>query len=175
MTPTTPLCCAPEAFNLLARQLPVINSPDALLNGAIAISMHQMDKVDAGAVDAKLQKFADTVRSRVRGSQPQALLAHLHELLFDELGFTGNAEDYYNPINSYLPAVLEMKKGLPITLSLVYKIVADRLGLRTWGVGLPGHFLIGMETDGKMMLVDPFAAGRILTPDEAHDRMIGQF
>jgi len=175
MTPTQPLCCSPEAFNLLARQLPVINSPDALLNGAIAIAMHQMDKVDAAAVDATLQQYTDTIRSRVRGSQPQALLAHLHEFLFDELGFTGNADDYYNPINSYLPAVLEMKKGLPITLSLVYKVVADRLGLRAWGVGLPGHFLVGIESDGATMLVDPFAGGRMLTPDEAHDRMIEQF
>jgi len=175
MTPTQPLCCSPEAFNLLARQLPVINSPDALLNGAIAIAMHQMDKVDAAAVDATLQQYTDTIRSRVRGSQPQALLAHLHEFLFDELGFTGNADDYYKPINSYLPAVLEMKKGLPITLSLVYKVVADRLGLRAWGVGLPGHFLVGIESDGATMLVDPFAGGRMLTPDEAHDRMIEQF
>jgi regulator of sirC expression with transglutaminase-like and TPR domain len=175
MTPVTPLCCAPEAFNLLARQLPVINSPDALLNGAVAIAMHQMENVDPAKVDAELQRFADTVRARVRGSQPQALLAHLHEFLFDEMGFSGNAEDYYNPINSYLPAVLESKKGLPITLSLVYKIVADRLGLRAWGVGLPGHFLVGTESEGKLVLIDPFADGRMLTPDEAHDRMIEQF
>lgn len=175
MMPTTPLCCSRESFNLLARQLPVINSPDALLNGAIAISMHQMDKVDAGAVDATLQQYVDTIRSRVHGSQPQALLAHMHQFLFDELGFTGNCDDYYNPINSYLPAVLEMKKGLPITLSLVYKIVAERLGLRAWGVGLPGHFLVALDCGEATMLVDPFANGRILTPDEAHDRMIEQF
>jgi regulator of sirC expression with transglutaminase-like and TPR domain len=175
MTPVTPLCCAPEAFNLLARQLPVINSPDALLNGAVAIAMHQMESVDPAKVDAELQRYADTVRARVRGSQPQALLAHLHEFMFDEMGFSGNSEDYYNPINSYLPAVIESKKGLPITLSLVYKIVADRLGLRAWGVGLPGHFLVGTESEGKLMLIDPFAGGRMLTPDEAHDRMIEQF
>ena len=59
------------------------------------------------------------------------------------------------------------KKGLPITLSLIYKIVADRLGLRAWGVGLPGHFLVGVESDGAKMLVDPFAGGRMLTADEA--------
>jgi regulator of sirC expression with transglutaminase-like and TPR domain len=175
MTSSQPLCCSPEAFNLLARQLPVVNSPDALLNGAVAIAMHQMDGIDPAAVDATLQKYTDTIRSRVRGTQQQALIAHLHEYLFDELGFTGNAEDYYNPINSYLPAVLEMKKGLPITLSLVYKIVADRLGLKAWGVGLPGHFLVGLESDGATMLVDSFAGGRMLTPDEAHDRMIEQF
>ena len=140
MKPTLPLCCSSRSFGLMARQLAAINSSDALLQGAIAISMHQMEEVDPAAVDATLQKYADSVRSRVRGHQPQALLAHLHEFLFEEEGFAGDTEDYYNPLNSYLPAVLERKKGLPITLSLVYKIVAERLGLRAWGIGTAGTF-----------------------------------
>jgi regulator of sirC expression with transglutaminase-like and TPR domain len=170
--PSLPQCCSPDAFKLLSRQVESINSPDALLNGAIAISMHQMEQVNPGHVDAQLQKYADTVRKRVRGGQTQAILAHLHEVLFEQEGFLGNSEDYYNTSNSYLPAVLATKRGLPITLSLVYKIVAERLGLRTWGVGLPGHFLVAVEeAPKKMILVDPFAQGRILTPQEAHERM----
>lgn len=175
MSPTLPLCCSPRAFNLLARQVSTVNSSDALLQGAVAIAMHQMEDVDPSTVDATLQGYADTVRSRVRGSQQQALLAHLHEFLFEELQLCGNTDDYYNPGNSYLPAVLETKHGLPITLSLVYKLVAERLGLRTWGVGLPGHFLIGVEMNGAPMLIDPFAQGRVLTPDEAHSRLQEMF
>src|SRR5581483_2179123 len=175
MSPTLPLCCSPRSFNLLARQVATVNSSDALLQGAIAIAMHQMEDVDPAAVDATLQEYADTVRSRVRGSQPQALVAHLHEFLFDELQFCGNPDDYYNPGNSYLPAVLETKRGLPITLSLVYKLVAERLGLRTWGVGLPGHFLIGVDCGGSPLLIDAFAGGRMLTADEAHARMQEMF
>jgi regulator of sirC expression with transglutaminase-like and TPR domain len=171
MKPALPLCCAPEAFNLLARQVGQIESPDALVHGATAIAMHQLDNVDVADVDATLQRYADTVRSRVRGSQPQAMIAHLHDVLFDEEGFTGNEDDYYNTANSYLPEVVRTKRGLPITLSLVYKIVAERLGLRAWGVGLPGHFMCGIEVDEKIMLVDPFAAGRLITVDEAHARM----
>lgn len=171
MSPSLPLCCGSPAFKLLSRQVSSINSPDALLNGAIAIAVHQMDNVDPASVDAMLQQHADTVRSRVRGNQPQALLAHLHEYLFTELGFAGNIEDYYNPYNSYLPAVIATKRGLPITLSMIYKIVAERLGLRAWGVGLPGHFLVGVECGGTEMLVDTFAGGRIITPDEAHARL----
>src|SRR5436190_14798871 len=170
MSPSLPLCCSPQSFHLLAKQLPTINSPDALLNGAIAIAMHQMEDVDPAAVDATIQQYADDIRSRVRGNQPQAVLAHLHGYLFDELGFSGNTEDYYNTANSYLPAVLESKRGLPITLSLVYKLVAERVGLRSWGVGLPGHFLIGVEVSGASMLIDPFAGGRLLTEVEAHAR-----
>jgi len=175
MSPNLPLCCTPRSFNLLARQVPAINSPDALLQGAVAIAMHQMEDVDAAAVDATLQSYADAIRSRVRGRQSQALLAHLHEFLFEEMDFRGNTDDYYNPANSYLPAVLESKRGLPITLSLLYKIVAERLGLRAWGVGLPGHFLIGLEIDGAGMLIDTFARGRILTPEEAHERLQEMF
>jgi regulator of sirC expression with transglutaminase-like and TPR domain len=170
--PALPQCCVPEAFEILARQVDSINSPDALLNGAIAISMHQMPQVNPTAVDRQLQKYADLVRKRVHGQQVQAILAHLHQVLFDEEGFRGNTEDYYNPSNSYLPAVLATKRGLPITLCLVYKIVAERLGLRTWGVGLPGHFLVAIEeAPRRAVLVDPFAGGRILTVDEAHDRI----
>jgi regulator of sirC expression with transglutaminase-like and TPR domain len=171
MNPALPLCCAPESFNLLARQVPAIESPDALVHGATAIAMHQLDNVDVGEVDSTLQRYADTVRSRVRGSQPQAILAHLHDVLFEEEKFTGNQEDYYNTSNSYLPEVLRTKRGLPITLSLIYKVVAERLGLRAWGVGLPGHFLCGVDVDASIMLVDPFAGGRIITVDEAHSRM----
>lgn len=175
MPQTLPLCCSNPAYALLARQVPAINSPDALLTGAVAVAMHHMEDVDLAAVDATLQGYVDTVRSRVRGQQPQAVLAHLHEFLFEEQGFLGNAQDYYNPLNSYLPAVLESKRGLPITLSLIYKVVAERLGMRAWGVGLPGHFVAGVEVDGAPMLVDAFAGGRIITPDESQARLRDTF
>src|SRR5215217_7179628 len=142
-----PVCCSPEAYALLSKAAASLESPDALLSGAVAIAMHQLDDVDAAAVDAQLQGYADTVRARVRGRQPQALLAHLHDVLFDEEGFRGNTDDYYAPANSYVPAVLETKRGLPITLSLIYKNVADRLGIRAWGVGLPGHFLVAVDLE----------------------------
>lgn len=171
MNPSLPLCSTRDSFRLLGKQLAQINAADALLYGATAISMHQIDNVDPAAVDAKLQFYADVVRGRVRGSQPQAIVAHLHELLFEEEGFTGDTDDYYNPANSYLPMALETKRGLPITLSLIYKIVAERLGLRVWGVGMPGHFLCGLDIDGAVMLIDPFNQGRMMTRDEAMERM----
>lgn len=193
--PKLPVCCSPAAYEALGKVAVAIESPDTLLIGAAAIAMHQMDDVDPAAVEAQLQGYADTARSRVRGRQPQALLAHLHAVLFDEEGFRGNTDDYYSPANSYVPAVLATKRGLPITLSLIYKSVADRLGLRAYGIGLPGHFLVAVEAgdgprrDGRSgrnapggdshspapMLVDPFAGGRILTADEAHARLQEMF
>ncbi len=93
MNPTLPLCCSTRAFRLLRQQIAVINSSDALVHGAVAIAMHQLEDADVSAVDCVLQRYADTVRSRVRGRQPQAILAHLHEVLFDEAGFVGDNED----------------------------------------------------------------------------------
>jgi len=175
MSPTLPLCCSPRSFALLTRQMRSISSPDALLQGAIAISMHQMEDVDPVAIDLMIQGYVDTIRSRVRGRQPQAILAHVHQFLFEELQFRGNTEDYYSPLNSYIPAVLETKQGLPITLSLLYKVIAERLGLRAWGVGLPGHFVVGLEIDGAPILIDAFSGGQLITRDEAHDRLKEMF
>ena len=176
MKPPLPLCCTPAAFNLMSKQAAAIHSPDALLEGAIAIALHQMDGVDAAQPDRVIQSYADTVRSRVRGAQPQALLAHLHQFLFEEQGFTGNGDEYYDTANSYIPSVLKSKRGLPISLSLLYKVVAERIGLRCWGIGLPGHFLVGVDAgDPSPLLVDPFHGGRLLTEDEARDRMHDTF
>jgi regulator of sirC expression with transglutaminase-like and TPR domain len=169
-----PLCCNRQAFALLSRQVPAIDSADALVNGAIAIAMHQVQDVDPAAVDATLQGYADSIRSRVRGPQPQAILAHLHGFLFDEQGFGHHAEDQTGTNSSYLPLVLQTKHGLPITLSLIYKVVAERLGLRAWGVGLPGHFMAAVEMGGATMYIDPFDAGRVLTREECHERVVEQ-
>jgi regulator of sirC expression with transglutaminase-like and TPR domain len=160
---------------MLRRQLVQIDSCDALLNGAIAIAMHQMPSVDPAYIDATIQTYAETVRKRVRGPQSQALLAHLHAHLFEEIGFAGNSENYYVASNSYLPAVLNSKRGLPITLCLIYKLVGQRVGLRVHGIGLPGHFMCAVETEQGMMLVDPFSGGRILTQDEAQDLVRERF
>ena len=171
MASPLPLCCNLKAFKLLSGQLPHLHKPNGLMQCACAVAMHHRPDVNVSQVDAMLSMHADAIRARVRGSQEQALVAHLHEYLFEEIGLRGNSEDYYNPGNSCLPVVLETKLGLPIALSLIYQLIAHRIGLKSWGVGLPGHFLAGIEVNGKTMLVDTFAKGRILTEDDAHDRM----
>jgi len=175
MFPNLPVCCSPKAFDLLKSQMRHVTSSDALLIGAVAIAMHKSPNADPARVDATIQQYADKIRSRVRGRQPQALLAHLHEYLFEELGFGGNTNEYYDPGNSYLPTILETKRGLPITLSLIYKLVAERVGLRAWGVPLPGHFVAGVDVQGSVMLVDAFNGGRVLSADEAHERIKQSF
>lgn len=159
----------------MASQKEIINSLDGLLNGAVAIAMHGVPGVQAADVDNALQTHVDTVRARVRGIQPQAMLAHLHGYLFDELGFIGDTEMYYNPANDYLPYVLEHKRGSVLMLSLVYKIVAERLGLVCWGVKVPGHFYMAVGTDNGPMLIDAFAGGRFVTAEEVNGKMQSTF
>ena len=86
--------------------------------------------------------------------------AELHEVLFEEWGFTGNAEDYYAPDNSYLPRVLQTRRGIPVTLSLIYKAVAQQVGLIVRDINTPVHFLAAVEVDRSWMIVDAFDSGQ---------------
>ena len=163
--------CRAHAYELFTCELPHLETTQGLWRAAIAVSMHELDDVDPVALDDAPAAIARQVRDRVRSDHPEALLAHLHEVMFDELGFTGNTEDYYDAANSYVPLVLERRLGLPITLTLVYKCVAERVGLRVHGVNAPWHFIAEVELDEGAMLVDPFCGGRTLKPAEAFEQM----
>jgi regulator of sirC expression with transglutaminase-like and TPR domain len=166
-----PTLCRPESFFLFKKQLPILESTLGLVRAAVAISMHAREDFESHEVERRMADLGKRVRGRVRSRQPQAVLAHLHEVLFEEEGFRGNADDYYNPLNSYLPAVLELRTGIPITLSLVYKVVAEHVGLKVTGVNAPGHFVLRVMTDEGWMIVDPFFCGGVLTEEEAFQRI----
>jgi regulator of sirC expression with transglutaminase-like and TPR domain len=166
-----PNVCRPEAFHLFAEQMPRVESTGGLVAAAVAISMHELEGVDLAAVRQRIDRLAARVRARVRSDNVQALLAHLHDVLFDEGGFTGNVDDYYNSLNSYIPAVLETRRGIPITLTLLYKAVAEPLGLEVEGINAPGHFMGRVKSDDGSMLVDPFSEGRLLSQEDAFQRI----
>lgn len=171
MKPSLPLCSKPVAYGLMVKQCQVLHKPAALLNGAVAIALQHDQRLDPTDIDAEITELAEAVTARVKGPQPQALMAHLHDVLFEEEGFTGNNDDYYIPANSFLPEVLKSRRGLPITLSLIYKLVCDKIGIPCEGIGLPGHFIVSVQVDDKPMLIDPFYGGCVLTIDEARQRM----
>jgi regulator of sirC expression with transglutaminase-like and TPR domain len=91
----------------------------------------------------------------------------MHQVLFDEMGFRGNEEDYFHVDNSLIPRVLETRRGLPITLCLIYKAVGESIGLKIEGVNSPTHFLVRVDLGRESMLIDPFHMGRMLTETEA--------
>jgi regulator of sirC expression with transglutaminase-like and TPR domain len=167
--PVHPACCHRAAWRMMQQAAGDIEAPASLLVGAVAISLHHLHDADFAEVDQTLQSMADAVRAAVRGPQPQAVVAHLHEMLFERLGFGGDSDDFFNPLNSYVPAALHLRRGLPITLSLIYREVGRRLGLDVRGVGLPGHFIVSVEMDGALAYVDPFHAGRLLSADDAFE------
>ena len=94
---------------------------------------------------------------------PTYLISVLNEYLFDELGFHGAEEDYYDPVNSFLNVVLDKKIGIPITLSILYSEVAKHIGLDLRIVGFPGHVIVKYK---KEMILDPFYRGRLLTIED---------
>lgn len=127
MPKPTPVACRPAAFRLFAAQLPRLATNRGLLRAAIAISMHELPDVDPDSVEQGFIDIAARIRRRLKNPMPEALLAHLHNELFDTLSLRGNVDDYYNAYNSYLPSVLATGLGIPISLSLVYTVVAREL------------------------------------------------
>ena len=134
-----------------------INVPRAALYFARSIAYPILD-VDHYL--ARLDELAETARPQVEAcaSLPERIEA-LSDFLFGQLEFTGNHSDYNDPRNSYLNCVLDRKMGIPISLTVMFTAVAQRLGMQSYGIGLPGHFIAGVYQNGSEVLVDPFNSG----------------
>jgi regulator of sirC expression with transglutaminase-like and TPR domain len=99
-------------------------------------------------------------------------ISMLNEYLFDELGFDGSEEDYYDPGNSFLNVVLDKKTGIPITLSIIYAEVAKSIGLDLQIIGFPGHVIVKYK---KKIILDPFYSGRLLTIEDLEEILTRNF
>src|SRR5206468_10470720 len=104
---------------------------------------------------ARLDELATRSAAARIGDRRRAL-ERVREFLFDEAGFRGNADDYYDPRNSCLNDVLDRRLGIPITLSVLIMEVGRRVGLEIQGIGLPGHFCVGARVGEELVLLDPF-------------------
>jgi regulator of sirC expression with transglutaminase-like and TPR domain len=118
---------------------------------------------------ARLALRLRTRLSRTAGAEEKVV--ELNQFLFDELGYTGNAEEYYDPRNSYLNEVIDRRTGIPITLSVLYMELGRKIGLPLEGVSFPGHFLVRVRMRGGMLVLDPFAGGEPQTEDELRARL----
>lgn len=145
--------------------------PVDLARVALLIARDAYSQMSPRAYLRRLDRLAEQVRPRLTGSLA-ARAANLSSFLFEECGFAGNADRYYDPRNSYLNKVIDRQVGLPITLSLVAMAVGQRAGLRVVGVGLPGHFIAKVIGDGEEVLFDPFHGGQFLDPD-ACEELVG--
>lgn len=143
---------------------PTIHIPRAALYLARSIAFPILDVDHYVSV---LNQLADAAFPQVQQAKDFAERTEaLSDFLFNISDFRGNREDYHDPQNSYLNCVIDRKLGIPITLGTIYIYVAQRLGMRAYGLGLPGHFIVGLYEEGQQILIDPYNAGRRLTlPD----------
>lgn len=172
-----PAYCRRAAYQALRAELPLLDTRRGLVRAACAVAAHEAAESQTAETFESLDSIVDAVRSRAPSESQHAMLAHLHDVMFDVLEFQGNTDDYYSPANSYLPSVVASRRGIPITIALVYKYVATGLGLKVHGVNAPGHFMVAVETteasQRSLMFVDPFYGGTLLSLPEAFER-IGQ-
>lgn len=129
---------------------------------ALTIALAEYPDLDIAGYLRRIDELAVEVRQRC-GADADVFrsIAALNYVLFKEQGFRGNRDDYYDPKNSFLNEVMERKRGLPITLSILYMELGQRIGLAVEGVGFPGHFLVKTKSAGDEIVLDPFNAGDV--------------
>ena len=127
-------------------------------------------EVEFTYVENSLNELAIGLRARIAGLEdPYEIVHSVNEFFLNELGFTGNAKDYYNPDNSILHRVLETHRGIPISLGIIYLLVGKRLNLPISGVGAPAHFLVKFVLEAKEIFVDVFNGGRVMSRKDAEE------
>ena len=143
----------------------------ALLEAAICVAHDDHPELDAQSVLAEIDLLAARLKAKLPADAPALRrLQSLNQFFFVELGFAGNVNNYYDRSNSYLHQVLATRRGIPITLALLYCELASQLGLTARGVSFPGHFLIKLRLPQGEVVIDPFN-GRSLSRDELDERL----
>ena len=143
-----------------------------LAEGALLIAADEYRDLDVDRYLARIADMGEVLRRRLRSdiSPTEALIA-LNRYLFDELGFSGNSADYYDPKNSFLNEVIDRRLGIPITLAVLYIEIGRRIGLRLEGVSFPTHFLVKCVLRDGAVIIDPYARGASLGLDDLQARL----
>lgn len=142
-----------------------------LLRATLLIARDEYPDLDVAEYEARWNAYEAELRPRIEsldGEQPR--LSAINRYLFDELGFTGNQKDYYDPRNSYINDVLDRKLGIPISLGVIQMELARRMGVPLEGVSFPGHFLVRLPVEGGLLVLDPYHKGRSVDADELRSR-----
>ena len=143
----------------------------ALVEAAICVAHDEHPAVDAQSVIGEIDRLAARLQARLPADAPPLRrLRALNQYFFVELGFAGNVNNYYDRRNSYLHEVLATRRGIPITLALLFIEMAGQLGLDATGVCFPGHFLIKLRMPQGEVVIDP-VNGRSLSRDELDERL----
>ena len=161
------------------RFLELAERPEPLLDLVEASLVIALEENPAVNIDRHLENvraWSDSVRGRLEGSRDiERLVETINRVLFDEEGFHGEDEDYYDPRSALLSEVLERHAGLPITLSVLYIELSRRAGVEATGVSLPGRFMVKFTGSFGVIVVDPFDGGRVLTTIELQKILDGMY
>ena len=141
------------------------------LEAAIAIGHDEEPSLDVQGVLSQIDTLAVRLKQRIPADAgAMQRLRYLNRYFFQELGFAGNVNDYYDPHNSYVHRVLATRRGIPITLALLYIEIAQQIGLDARPVSFPGHFLIKLKMPRGEVVIDPFT-GQSLSREALDERL----
>jgi len=156
-----------DYFSSLVRQ----DDSIPLFEAALAIAQDADPQLDLSATQAEVDVLAARLRRRLAADASNVQkLRLLNHFFYRELGFAGNINDYYNADNSYLQRVLRSRRGIPISLAIVYMELAQQIGLNVKGVSFPGHFLMKMSVQSGDIVLDPFN-GASLSREDLEERL----
>lgn len=143
-----------------------------LETGALLLARTVTPELDAGACCTTLDAIAHRCRELiVEPASTREKCRVLNRVLFHEWGFHGNVENHHDPRNSFLDQVLQRRTGIPLSLSILYLLVAERLGLELEPVGMPGYFVVGCYADAVPFFIDPFERGVFRDAEEMFARL----
>jgi regulator of sirC expression with transglutaminase-like and TPR domain len=160
------------SLDAFAAQLAREDDKIELARVSLMIAEDAYPSLDVEHYLAEFERLAQRLREQL--PQPhgaEECVVALNKFLFDDLGFWGNTDDYYDPRNSYLNEVMDRRTGIPISLAVVYMELGRRIGLPLEGVSFPGHFLVRLRLRGGMLVLDPFTGGVPQSEDELRQRL----
>jgi len=151
-----------------------------LLKGSIIVSQYQFPEITEDSIENEIEKIKQKVWLEINEENTAFEIVKIfNHVLFDILGFEANKTNFHSPYNSYIPAVLKNKKGNPLSLSVLYSIIAQKLEIPIYGVNLPNQFVLGFLDENRtlqmldnstnrnvLFYINPFSKGRIFDYNE---------
>jgi regulator of sirC expression with transglutaminase-like and TPR domain len=147
------------------------DSEFTLFEAAVSLAQDEYPDVDVQTVLGEVDQLLARLRRRLAADTGQVQkLRVLNQFFFQDLGFGGNANDFYDPDNSFIHRLLHTRRGIPITLAVLWMELAQGLGLAVRGVGFPGHFLVKVNLPMGQVVIDPLT-GKSMSREELSERL----
>lgn len=142
-----------------------------LLEAAASLAQDEYPDLDIQQVLGDVDQLQARLRRRISADAPQLQrLRALAQFFYRDMGFGGNVNDYHDPDNSYLNVVLRTRRGIPVSLAVLWLELAQSLGLNVCGVGFPGNFMVKASLAQGQVVIDPFT-GQSLSREELLERL----